>query len=165
VSDPSDLLALTAHLPEVELASGEALLSTGGASGPIWILVSGSLRVLRDGVEVNTITQPGAAVGEMSVLLGTEHTATIEVIDAARLRVAEDGHALLASDPAITRCIAVGMAQRLVTVTGYLADLTQQYGDHPGLAMVSDVVRQLSHDHHHVARATPGSARDPDPEY
>jgi hypothetical protein len=31
--------------------------------------------------------------------------------------------------------------------------------------MVSDVVRQLSHDHHHVASAIPGSARDPDPEY
>src|SRR5512147_1551335 len=143
----SDLLALTASLPEVELAPGDVLLESGGPSGPIWILVSGSLRVLRDGVEVNTITQPGAAVGEMSVLLGTDHTATIEVIEAARLRVAEDGHAFLASDPEVTRIIAVGMAQRLVTVTGYLADLTHQYGDHPGLAMVSDVLRQLSHDH------------------
>jgi CRP/FNR family cyclic AMP-dependent transcriptional regulator len=161
----SDLLALTANLPEVELAPGEVLTTAGGPSGPIWILMSGSLRVVRDGVEVNTISQPGAAVGEMSVLLGSDHTATIEAIEPARLRVAEDGHAFLASDPEVTRIIAVGMAQRLVTVTGYLADLTQQYGDHPGLAMVSDVLRQLSHDHHHVASAAPGSARDPDPEY
>ena len=55
------------------------------------------------------------------------------------------------------------MAQRLVTVTGYLADLTQQYGDHPGLAMVSDVLRQLSHDHHHVASAAPVRRTIPTP--
>ena len=35
------------------------------------MLVSGALRVRKGDVQVNTITHPGALIGEMSVLLGT----------------------------------------------------------------------------------------------
>ena len=48
-------------------------------------------------------------------------------------------------------------------VYGYLADLKEQYGDAPGLSMVSDVLTTLSH--HGQPAARPGSARDPDPDY
>ena len=64
------MLALSAHLPEVELVAGDVVVAEGGPSGEIWVLVSGALRVLKDDVQVNTITHPGALVGEMSVLLG-----------------------------------------------------------------------------------------------
>ena len=57
----------------------------------------------------------------------------------------------------------MGLAERLNFVTTYLADLKHQYGDAPGLAMVSDVLSQLSQRQGAVAR--PGSARDPEPEY
>jgi hypothetical protein len=79
------------------------------------------------------------------------------------LRYAADGHALLASDPAITRLVAVGLAERLNLVTTYLADLKHQYGDAPGLAMVSEVLSRLAQRQAPIAR--PGSARDPDPDY
>jgi CRP/FNR family cyclic AMP-dependent transcriptional regulator len=159
----TDLLALSAHLPEVEFATGEAIVREGGPSGGIWILLSGSLRVLKSGVPVNTITQPGAAVGEMSVLLGTDHGATVEATEPSRLRYADDGQRLLASDPAIARLIAIGLAERLRFVTTYLADLKDQYGDTPGLSMVSDVLNHLAQ--HQLPTARPGSAREPDPEY
>jgi hypothetical protein len=48
-------------------------------------------------------------------------------------------------------------------VTTYLADLTIQYGDAPGLAMVPTVLRQL--EQRTAAKAVPGSVREPDPEY
>ena len=57
----------------------------------------------------------------------------------------------------------MGLAERLNFVTTYLADLKHQYGDAPGLSMVSDVLRQLAQRHGPVAR--PGSAPDPDPDY
>jgi hypothetical protein len=79
------------------------------------------------------------------------------------LRHAEDGQALLTSDPAITHVVAVGLAERLNFVTTYLADLKHQYGDAPGLTMVSDVLSQLAQ--RQAPPARPGSARDPDPEY
>jgi CRP-like cAMP-binding protein len=159
----AEMLELSAHLPEVAFASGESVIREGGPSGSIWVLVSGALRVLKGDVQVNTITNPGALVGEMSVLLGTDHGATVEAAEPSTLRHAADGHALLASDPAITHLVAVGLAERLSFVTTYLADLTRQYADVPGLSMVSEVLSRL--EQHSGPLASPGSARDPDPEY
>lgn len=159
----ADMLVLSSHLPEVEFAAGEAVVREGGPSGGIWVLVSGALRVLKGDSQVNTITNPGALIGEMSVLLGTSHSATVEATEPSILRHAVDGRSLLASDPAITHLVAVGLAERLFFVTTYLADLTHQYADVPGLSMVSEVLSRL--EQHAGPAASPGSAREPDPEY
>ena len=129
----------------------------------MWVLVSGRLTVRKGGTEVNTIDLPGALVGEMSVLLGADHSASVVADGPVRVRVAEDGAALLGGDPAVLRLTAEGLARRLHFVTTYLADLKEQYGDAPGLSMVSDVLATLGH--HDRPMARPGSARDPDPDY
>jgi CRP/FNR family transcriptional regulator, cyclic AMP receptor protein len=162
ISAVTDMLALSAHLPEVELDSGESVVREGGAGGAIWVLVSGALQVRKGDISVNTITRPGAIIGEVSVLLGTDHGATVEATEPTRLRVAADGDALL-GDPEVTRLVAVGLAERLNVATSYLADLKVQYGDAPGLSMVSEVLARLVVQQ--VAPAQPGSARDPDPDY
>lgn len=156
------MLALAAHLPEIDFEPGRAVVTEGGEGGALWVLVSGSLRVRKGDVVVNTINEPGALVGEISLLLGTDHGATVETTGTTRMRYAADGHELL-RDPAVLEIIAVGLAQRLNFVTAYLADLKEQYGDAPGLSMVSEVLTRLSAQQ--VAPITPGSARDPDPEY
>jgi len=158
-----DMLTLSAHLPEVHYAAGEVIIAEGGASTGIWILVSGALRVSKAGSVVNTVTRPGALIGEMSVLLNIADSATVTAAEPSVLRYAEDGEALLVSDPAIIHLVAVGLAERLNFVTTYLADLKQQYGDAPGLAMVPDVLRQLAQRQGPAAR--PGSQREPDPQY
>lgn len=158
-----DMLTFSAHLPQVQVAAGEVIMHEGSAAGPIWVLVSGALEVRKGDVAVNTITHPGALIGEMSVLLGVDHTATVVATQPSTLRYAADGDALLAGDPLITRLVAIGLAERLTFVTTYLADLTHQYGDAPGLAMVAQVLSTL--EQHSGPRAAPGSAREPDPEY
>ncbi|MEQ1800722.1 MAG: cyclic nucleotide-binding domain-containing protein [Gammaproteobacteria bacterium] len=157
------MLTLSAHLPEVAFAPGDVVVREGGVAGGLWVLVSGALEVRKGGVPVNTITRPGALVGEISVLLGSAFSATVVATEPTVLRHAADGRALLARDPAITHLVAVGLAERLNFVTTYLADLKHQYGDAPGLEMVSAVLGQLAQ--RQVAPARPGSARDPDPEY
>ena len=124
---------------------------------------TGALEVRKGDVLVNAINLPGALVGEISVLLGTAYSATVAATAPSVLRYAADGHALLAGDPYIGRLVAVGLAERLDFVTTYLADLKHQYGDAPGIAMVSDVLSQLAQ--RQAPPARPGSARDPDPEY
>lgn len=158
-----DMLRLASHLPEIELAAGDTLVDEGRAAGGLWVLVSGALEVRKGTVQVNTITRPGALIGEISVLLDTVYSATVRATEPTRLRHAADGRALLASDPSITRLVAVGLAERLNFVTTYLADLKHQYGDAPGLSMVSDVLSQLAQRQAPAAR--PGSARDPHPDY
>jgi CRP-like cAMP-binding protein len=158
-----DMLALSASLPAVEFAPGDIVVPEGGSSGALWILVSGALQVRKGAVVVNTVTRPGALIGEIALLLDVANSATVEATEPSVLRHAEDGRALLASDPTISRLVAIGLAERLNFVTTYLADLKQQYGDAPGLSMVNDVLAQLAQ--RQAPRARPGSARDPDPEY
>ena len=159
----NEMLALSTHLPERVFEAGEVVVREGGAGGAIWVLVSGALVVRKAGVAVNTITKPGAVIGEVSALLGSTYGATVEASAHSVLRQAADAQALLDSHPAITRLVAVGLAERLNFVTTYLADLKLQYGDAPGLSMVPSVLSELSE--HQAERARPGSARDPNPEY
>jgi len=159
----SEMLELVAHLPEVHVGAGDVLCEQGGEGGPLWVLVDGELTVTKHGQVVGTIVRPGAVSGEVAVLLGTSHGATVTARERSTLRFADDGAALLRSEPAITTHVAAGLAERLEFVSTYLADLKHQYGDAPGLAMIEAVVTEL------VARrdppARPGSVRDPDPEY
>ena len=159
----TDMLALSAHLPEIELAPGDVLVHEGGSGDGLWVLVSGALQVRKGNVMVNTITKPGALIGEISLLLHTVYSATVQATERSIVRHSADGDGLLSSDPAITRLVAVGLAERLNFVTTYLADLKHQYGDAPGLSMVSDVLSQLAQRQAPAAR--PGSARDPAPDY
>jgi CRP/FNR family cyclic AMP-dependent transcriptional regulator len=159
----SDMLALSQDLPEIEVAAGATVVREGEAGGGIWVLVAGELQVRKGEVVVNSISRPGALVGEVSVLLGSPYSATVIATRRSVLRHAVDGRALLTRDPAITLLVAAGLAERLNFVTTYLADLKHQYGDAPGLTMVADVMRQLAQMQGPAAR--PGSARDPDPGY
>lgn len=158
-----DMLSLTRDLPEVAFAAGDLVLREGDAAGGIWVLVAGELSVHKGGVAVNVINQPGAVVGEISVLLDSRYGATVAATQPTIMRHAQDGRALLASSPAITTLVAMGLAERLNFVTTYLVDLTHQYGDAPGLAMIPDVLRELTQRQRPPARS--GSARDPDPDY
>lgn len=157
------MLERTLNLPERHFAPGDIVVAEGGKDGGLWILVSGALQVRKGDVVVNAINRPGAMVGEISVLLESCNGATVVATAPSVLRHAADGQAFLASDPEVSRLVAVGLAERLNFVTTYLADLKHQYGDAPGLAMVSDVLNQLAQRQAPVAR--PGSARDPDPDY
>lgn len=159
----ADMLTLAAHLPLVEYADGDVVIQEGTTTGSIWVLVSGTLEIRKDGVQVNSVTHPGALLGEVAVLLGKGHSASVVASGAACLRYAKDGRALLDSDPQISTYVAIGLAERLDFVTTYLADLKAQYSDAPGLVMVSDVLAKLAARTGPPAR--PGSAREPDPEY
>jgi len=158
-----ELLQRTAGLPEITLAAGDTLVREGESGDGLWILVSGTLNISKAGTAVTSISRPGAAIGEISLLLNSPYTATVVAGAPSILRHVADGRALLASDPAITRLIAAGLAERLDFATTYLVDLKHQYGDSPGLAMVSEVLDQLAHRQGPAARS--GSEREPNPDY
>jgi CRP/FNR family cyclic AMP-dependent transcriptional regulator len=158
----ADLLALTAGLPEVVLAEGDVLIHDGTTTGSVWVLVEGALDIRKDGALINTIAEPGAAFGEISVLLGAGHSADVVAASPCRLRHAVDGRSFLLDRPEVLLLVAAGLARRLDLVTRYLADLRNQYAGTPGLEMVADVLQKLNAP---GEPARPGSARDPDPEY
>ena len=159
----SEMLALSAHLPRQTFEPGAVVVREGETAGAIWVLVSGALLVRKGDVVVNTITRPGAVIGEVSALLGTAYSATVQASERSVLHHAADAQALLDSHPAITRLVAVGLAERLNFVTTYLADLKMQYADVPGLNMVSAVLRELSE--RQASARDPAQRAIPNPEY
>ena len=62
---------------ETSLPADALLIREGETTGRLYVLLSGRLDVLKGETVVATVTQPGAILGEMSVLLGQPHTATV----------------------------------------------------------------------------------------
>ena len=158
-----DLLNLCqGRLPERRFGAGEIVMAEGGRNGMILILAEGVIEVLKGDVPFNTISDPGAVFGEMSVLLDTSHTATVKAIEPCRFYVVTEPWEFLRSTPDVALGVAQLLAKRLHAMTTYLVDLKRQFGDHDShLAMVDEVLDALSHAQHeeHI----PGSDRDPDP--
>jgi CRP-like cAMP-binding protein len=154
-----EMLTLSAGLPETVFEAGGIVVREGDAGGGMWVLVSGALQVRKGQVLVNRITRPGALVGELSVLLDSAYSATVQASERSVLRYVAHARDMLQQNPRVTLLVAQGLAERLDFVTSYLADLKHQYGDAPGLSMVPDVLRELAQRQAPAAR--PGSLRDP----
>ena len=130
-------------LPERVLAPGECLITEGGHSGRLFVLAEGVVQVLKTDVVVATVAERGAFFGEMSLLLGTPHTATVRAVGPCRFYVVDDAEAFLRS-PDIQLAMSRLLAKRLQMVTTYLSDLLHQFAEREDhLGMVEEVLESL----------------------
>jgi CRP/FNR family cyclic AMP-dependent transcriptional regulator len=158
------LLDLARDLPRREVAPGASLLTEGMDPVPLFVLVEGALEIQKRGTAIAVLRDPGACIGEMSLLLGVPATADVVAIEPTVVAIIEDAPTRLLEDPAIGIALARRLATRLQHMTTYLADLQHQYADHEGgLGMVGSVLGSLMHQP--GKRSELGSDRDPDPEY
>ena len=68
--------------------AGTLVLHEGGKTGHLFVLIEGRLEVVKGDTVVAVLTEPGAVLGEMSVLLDQPHTATVRAAsDSVDLRV------------------------------------------------------------------------------
>ncbi|TGN73596.1 cyclic nucleotide-binding domain-containing protein [Bradyrhizobium yuanmingense] len=147
---------------ERQLAAGTIIVAEGGTSGHLYVLMQGRLEVLKGEMVVATVTEPGAVLGEMSVLLGQPHTATVRACSDAIVYEFEDAASFLEKEPGVALLIAKMLAQRLNVANTYLADLKRQYAGHgTHLAMVGEVLQSMIN--LPPAEVSPGSDRQSDP--
>ena len=139
-----ELLALSEGLPVREVAPGEVLVREGEHSGALFVLERGALTVARAGITIAVISAPGSLVGEIAVLVGGDHSATVTATIPSAVRVAEDGEAFLRSSPEVTLLVAKEVAQRLQGLVGYVVELKVQYDDGPGLEVMDELLARLS---------------------
>jgi CRP/FNR family cyclic AMP-dependent transcriptional regulator len=159
-----DLLSLAQGHPRRTLESGDVLLVDGEPVGALFILLEGELRIEKLGVPIAIVREPGACIGEMSLLLGVSATADVVASERSVLALIENAHALLDAEPRLPLALARLLAERLQVMTTYLVDIKQQYADHEGgLGMVDVVLGSLMRGA--GTRSELGSERDPDPEY
>ena len=151
-----------AGLPQRTFRAGENLLDEGARAGVLYVLLSGTVEVLKGDLQIAVVDTPGAFFGEMSVLLDLPHMATVRALTDTTLYVAAEPMTFMQSDPSIGLALARLLAKRLHSVTTYLVDLKRQFEDQEShLSMVDEVLETLVH--HQDEESTPGSDRHPDP--
>jgi CRP-like cAMP-binding protein len=155
------ILRFCAGLPQRELAAGEILLAYGGVDRKLYVLIEGEVAISNEEIQIDVVSEPGAIFGEMAVLLGVPHTATVTASAPSRVCEVDEGAAFLRSDPEVSLLVARLLARRLQSATAYLVDIKRQYEDQAGhLGMVDEVLASLLHQQDR--ECTPGSERDPD---
>src|SRR4051812_4823917 len=158
----TEVLALTEGMPARTLVDGEVLYGQGDDSiVEVAVLVDGALRVEQDGVALATINMPGAFIGEIGALLGTDRSATVVAVEPSTVRVIGDPDTFFATHPALAHELARQLAGRLHRLLAYLGDIRTQYADSEGhLTMIDSVLGRLASRPH--VDIEPGSDRSPD---
>jgi CRP/FNR family cyclic AMP-dependent transcriptional regulator len=157
----ASIIDLCRHLPQRTFAAGECILEEGKTAGVLYVLAAGVVEITKSEVQITTVSDPGAFFGEVSVLLGIPHMASVKAVTDATLYLAENPHRFLTSSPEIALSLAALLAKRLHFVTTYLVDFKRQFEGHEDhFGMVDEVLENLVH--HQAAPSTPGSDRHPD---
>ncbi|HSV44696.1 MAG TPA: cyclic nucleotide-binding domain-containing protein [Ramlibacter sp.] len=162
-----DVLALCAGMPLLQLPAGASLLAEGVRTGRLYVLRSGAFEIVRNGVRVVTISEPGAFLGEISALLHAAPTADVVATEPSTVHVLEDADAAVRRNPELTYAMAQLLARRLVAVTAYLVDIKRQYADSDThLGLMDQVLGQLMAMHPGAPAPLPaGSERSDVPDY
>lgn len=140
MANPVDMAA---SQPSLTLKAGDVLITQGLEGGDLFILIEGTLRVERDGVRIASISNRGAVIGEMSVVLGTPSTATVTAETASTVRVIRNARDYLQTDPALTFQLASLIAQRLDSTSAYLVRLVKDHADKPEGGLLSRILAAL----------------------
>jgi CRP/FNR family cyclic AMP-dependent transcriptional regulator len=107
-------------LIEQQFPAGAVLIAEGGKLNTMFVLRSGELEVIREGIVVTTIRQPGTIFGEMSVLLDAPHSATVRAVTAVEVFVVPDALRILEERPHLLMQIARLLAKRVANTTAAL---------------------------------------------
>jgi CRP/FNR family transcriptional regulator, cyclic AMP receptor protein len=127
--DQGELAAIARNAFVRRIGRGQILFSQGEPSDHLFLVRSGRLRVFvvsSHGEElVLSVSGPGSALGELSVLDREPRSATVEALEPAELIAVpgDDARALLETSPKALRAVAVALAAGMRRLSGTAADL------------------------------------------
>ncbi|NIP39530.1 MAG: cyclic nucleotide-binding domain-containing protein [Candidatus Dadabacteria bacterium] len=135
----TNLLDYCEDFPEVSLKPGEYLLEEGTKSG-LFFLIEGEFEIVKQGFQINKVSEPGSIFGEISALLDIPHLASVMALSLSRLYVIEDPVEFLRSNIEIPLHLSTVLAQRLNVVTSYMFELKNQLGEDFDQVLIVDQV-------------------------
>jgi CRP/FNR family transcriptional regulator, cyclic AMP receptor protein len=113
-----------AALPLATHRAGEAVLQEGTKTGRLLILRKGTVAVVKGGVEIAKVAEPGAVFGELSALLDEPHGADVRALQPCEFHVADAG--ALMREPAALLYVATLLARRLDLANRGLVELKSE---------------------------------------
>ena len=120
-----NLSRLAAIAVEASWPSESVVFREGDAGDALYIVLSGSVRIVKEGVEIATLRK-GSCFGEMAVLDGATRSADATVLDeAVLLRISsEEFYEALAEDPRLMQNIISVLTRRLRDATAKIVRTT-----------------------------------------
>jgi len=125
--------------------AGQFVIRQGEQTNALYFLIEGAVEVLKDDVWVALAAQPGLVFGEMAVLLGGAHTASVRAVKPCSFYIVEQPREFLKSSPALCLHVSEMLARRLDALNKYLVNVKHQYEGHDHLGMVDEVLEALMH--------------------
>jgi CRP/FNR family cyclic AMP-dependent transcriptional regulator len=130
------ILGLCDGLEETTFETGRVLLAEGTLTGVLYILIEGTVEIVKDDFQIDVVSEPGAFFGEVSALLDVPHMATVRALSRSRVYRIENAVQFLNNYPMIALEVARLLAQRLKGVTNYLVNLKDRFGDQKALEIM-----------------------------
>jgi CRP/FNR family transcriptional regulator, cyclic AMP receptor protein len=130
-------------LPVKNYPAGETLLSAGTKSGRLLILRRGAAVVLKNGVEIAQVAEPGSVFGEIAALLDQPHTADVRTAANSEFYVADAS--LAGGEPALLHHVSQVLARRLVAVNGIVIDLKSKVKANQSPGTLNNLLAKLEH--------------------
>jgi CRP/FNR family transcriptional regulator, cyclic AMP receptor protein len=138
--------------------TGQVVVEQGKRTNLLFFLIEGAVEVVKDGVPVATASQPGAVFGELSALLGGNHTATVRALKPSSFHIVQNPREFLETSPLICLHVCELVARRLDALNKYLVDVKQQFEGDEHLGMVDNLLETLMH-RHPVSRVRPSESK------
>ncbi|MGD0332167.1 MAG: cyclic nucleotide-binding domain-containing protein [Xanthobacteraceae bacterium] len=111
IHDPEAWQSKLAALPLESFDAGEVVFAEGTKTGRLLILKSGAVSIVKAGIEIAQVAEPGAVFGELSALLDEPHGADVRTLEASEFHVADA--ATLLQDPAALLYVTIVLARRI----------------------------------------------------
>ena len=128
-----------AALPVRTYEAGETVLANGSRTNELLILRNGNVAVVKEGIEIAKVTEPGAVFGEISALLDCPHTADVRALTVSQFHVA---HPAALQDPAALFYVAAILARRLDGANQALAELKSEIEAKPR-SMIGETIKKM----------------------
>jgi CRP-like cAMP-binding protein len=117
-----------AALPLTSYQAGETVLAEGSRTDRLLILRWGDVAVVKAGLEIARVSQPGAVFGEISALLDCPHTADVRALTYSQFHVVQPA---ALQDPAALFYVAAILARRVDEANQALVELTSEIQEKP----------------------------------
>lgn len=141
ILDPAAFQTRLAALPLATYQVGETVLAAGTTSGRLLVLKTGAVEVVKDGIQIAEVSEPGAVFGELSLLLDQPHAADVRALEVTEFHVA-DAASLVTDDPATLLYLTVLLARRLDATNRALIELKRQLQTGQPLSVITRTVEK-----------------------
>jgi CRP/FNR family transcriptional regulator, cyclic AMP receptor protein len=123
MQDMQEVIFDTEGLPEKNYKKGDVIFAEGREGSEAYILKEGSVSVTAGGNEICKVNHPGTIIGEISVLLEGEYSATVTAQEDTIFYVIDDLFGLFKTNPEICMNVAKLLALRLVNMNHHFAEI------------------------------------------